>query len=321
MADQKPHVEQSSEVLSRKRKSPGVPSPSSASPSVTCVARGINVGEFAEARALELREMVRNMKEADGRTRKRIFQAPPKHMRRRAASHDVKRMPVRLREQAAKEMIPKTTTQKKSRRQRRKTSNLMEEYSRRQRQHMWLETHIWHAKRMKMVEKWGYRLAENPTDKSFKAAHRAVTHNCLLQDISYYCCTEVTGKHEDIVSAMKRITSPDTAPPNSHDYKESEEALLASCGDQQQLHITPPVHRGNLALAKKMVTIIAKKVTNLCFGFGSTLLVTMKLLMLLFVPVKRWLEQLLNKTTIQTLILLMDRTMRTLHKMPIGTKA
>ncbi|EDO39296.1 predicted protein [Nematostella vectensis] len=191
------------------------------------------------------------MKEADGRTRKRIFQAPPKHMRRRAASHDVKRMPVRLREQAAKEvkdclhgLLQITTTQKKSRRQRRKTSNLMEEYSRRQRQHMWLETHIWHAKRMKMVEKWGYRLAENPTDKSFKAAHRAVTHNCLLQDISYYCCTEVTGKHEDIVSAMKRITSPDTGPSMASEQfldKSKEGHTIMYQTEQYPYHAIGPV--------------------------------------------------------------------------------
>jgi len=35
---------------------------------------------------------------------------------------------------------------------------MLEEYERRQRQHKWLETHIWHAKRMFMNNLWGYKL-------------------------------------------------------------------------------------------------------------------------------------------------------------------
>lgn len=70
---------------------------------------------------------------------------------------------------------------KKSRRYRRKPKNLMEEYTRRQREHVWLETHIWHAKRMKMIDAWGYRLADHPNEKGFRAAYRAVKNNCMLQ--------------------------------------------------------------------------------------------------------------------------------------------
>lgn len=70
---------------------------------------------------------------------------------------------------------------KKSRHYRRKPRNLMEEYTRRQREHVWLETHIWHAKRMKMIDAWGYRLADHPNDKGFRAAYRAVRNNCMLQ--------------------------------------------------------------------------------------------------------------------------------------------
>ena len=72
-------------------------------------------------------------------------------------------------------------TKKKSRRHRRRPKNLLAEYTRRQRQHIWLETHIWHAKRMKMVDAWGYRLAEHPNDKGFRAVHRAVTNSCTIQ--------------------------------------------------------------------------------------------------------------------------------------------
>lgn len=72
-------------------------------------------------------------------------------------------------------------SKKKSRRYRRKPKNLLEEYARRQREHVWLETHIWHAKRMKMVHAWGYKLADHPNDKGFRAAYRAVKNSCILQ--------------------------------------------------------------------------------------------------------------------------------------------
>uniref|UniRef100_A0A1B0C0P5 Pop1 N-terminal domain-containing protein n=1 Tax=Glossina palpalis gambiensis TaxID=67801 RepID=A0A1B0C0P5_9MUSC len=45
-----------------------------------------------------------------------------------------------------------------SRKYRRSPRNLLADYLRRQRKRKWLETHIWHAKRFHMIERWGYRL-------------------------------------------------------------------------------------------------------------------------------------------------------------------
>ena len=44
------------------------------------------------------------------------------------------------------------------RRERRRPGRMMQEYERRQRKHRWLETHMWHAKRMHMDTAFGYRL-------------------------------------------------------------------------------------------------------------------------------------------------------------------
>ncbi len=38
---------------------------------------------------------------------------------------------------------------------------LLRDYIRRQRTYLWLETHIWHAKRMDMVNLWGYKLVRS----------------------------------------------------------------------------------------------------------------------------------------------------------------
>ena len=60
--------------------------------------RGINAAEFAESRALEIRNMMQALSSASKQSSKRVFQSLPRHMRRRAASHNPKRMPVRLRD-------------------------------------------------------------------------------------------------------------------------------------------------------------------------------------------------------------------------------
>lgn len=72
------------------------------------------------------------------------------------------------------------STSKKSRKQRRKLCNLRQSYAQRQRKHTWLETHIWHAKRMKMVDKYGYRLAEHSSDKGIRATYKSLMYGCLL---------------------------------------------------------------------------------------------------------------------------------------------
>lgn len=63
---------------------------------------GVHVLDYAEARANELKNMVQAMKSKGGA--KRTFQLLPRHMRRRAMSHNVKRLPRRLRKLAQREV-------------------------------------------------------------------------------------------------------------------------------------------------------------------------------------------------------------------------
>lgn len=63
---------------------------------------GVHVLDYVEARATELKTMRRALKHKGGG--KRVFQTLPRHMRRRAMSHNPKRLPRRLREAAAKEV-------------------------------------------------------------------------------------------------------------------------------------------------------------------------------------------------------------------------
>ncbi|XP_063055641.1 ribonucleases P/MRP protein subunit POP1 [Engraulis encrasicolus] len=171
---------------------------------------------FAKARAAEVKAMLRAVNKTTGSCH--TFGALPKHMRRRAMSHDTKRLPKRLREGAQRmldkslQMGKKEESKTKSRKARRRHGNLLLEFNRRQRKNVWLETHIWHAKRFHMVKKWGYCLGERPTLKCYRACYRAMSSHCLLQDLSYYCCLELQGPEDQLLSALSRLTSKDAGP-------------------------------------------------------------------------------------------------------------
>ncbi|XP_054446283.1 ribonucleases P/MRP protein subunit POP1 [Pteronotus mesoamericanus] len=173
----------------------------------------ITASTFAQARAAEISAMLKAVTQKSSNSL--VFQTLPRHMRRRAMSHNVKRLPRRLQEIAQKE-AEKAVHQKKEHsknkchKARRCHINRVLEFNRRQKKNIWLETHIWHAKRFHMVKRWGYCLGERPTVKSHRACYRAMTNRCLLQDLSYYCCLELKGKEEEILKALSPMCSIDT---------------------------------------------------------------------------------------------------------------
>lgn len=71
---------------------------------VSQVFRGINVADYFEARALEVSNTVEALKEAAKCEGKRVLQRLPRHMRRRAASYDARRIPRSQRKMALKEV-------------------------------------------------------------------------------------------------------------------------------------------------------------------------------------------------------------------------
>ncbi|XP_008487701.2 uncharacterized protein LOC103524463 [Diaphorina citri] len=97
-----------------------------------------------------------------------------------------------------------------TRKYRRRPSNLLAEYNRRQRRHVWLETHIWHAKRFAMRPAWGYKLPERPNEKSYRACVRALDRYCILQDISYLACIELVGPEVRLLQGLSQHTDRST---------------------------------------------------------------------------------------------------------------
>ncbi|XP_054476838.1 ribonucleases P/MRP protein subunit POP1 [Anoplopoma fimbria] len=177
----------------------------------------ITAGAFARARAAEVSTMLKAVTKTTGSCH--VFGALPKHMRRRAMSHNTKRLPCRLRdlanrmrEKSLQGGKKKEEAKSKSRKARRRHGNLLLEFNRRQRKNMWLETHIWHAKRFHMVKKWGYCLGDRPTYKCYRSSYRAMSSHCLLQDLSYYCCIELHGEEDKLLASLSQLTSKEAGP-------------------------------------------------------------------------------------------------------------
>ena len=113
--------------------------------------RNIDLETFTQARILELEHFlsILNDKAAVGGRMgtKKSFQLLPKHMRRRAMSHNSHRIPSKIRHLAQNYAYLKNPCRKT----RRHSKQIIKDYYKRNSKSLWLETHIWHAKRMKMA--------------------------------------------------------------------------------------------------------------------------------------------------------------------------
>ncbi|KAI6041590.1 ribonucleases P/MRP protein subunit POP1-domain-containing protein [Pisolithus marmoratus] len=171
----------------------------------------LDVERFTEARAYEIDAMERAIKSAKDSSTHRAWQTLPRHLRRRAASHNVRRVPLRLREKARAEMDPakrKTHGGARPKRGKAKQMTRTESFLKRQSDKAWLETHIWHAKRTKMENMWGYRLSVTPTEKAFRPSHRASVHGSILHDASYYATIELKGPQSVLLATLETCCDP-----------------------------------------------------------------------------------------------------------------
>ncbi|ESK94957.1 rnase p protein subunit [Moniliophthora roreri MCA 2997] len=176
----------------------------------------IDVVKFAESRSYEINAMQSAMKAASSSSMHRAWQVLPRQLRRRAASHDPRRVPLRLRAKARAEMDPvkkKALGRKLPKLGKAKQIARSEILLKRQRNKRWLETHIWHAKRMKMENMWGYRLAVTPTEKAFRPSHRASIHGSILHDASYQALIELKGPETVLTSILDICCDPQSRSP------------------------------------------------------------------------------------------------------------
>lgn len=81
-------------------------------------------------------------------------------------------------------------------------------YATRQRDHKWTPTHVWHAKRAKIIKRWGWSIPYSPTQKCFRNTSRASRQvGALVQDTSYYGTTVISGPEKDLQAFAVALTN------------------------------------------------------------------------------------------------------------------
>ena len=151
----------------------------------------IDVDSFVDARKFEITQLQKDINvNVKHRNRRQLFQTLPRSMRRRAASHDSRRLPSRLR---SKHFEPSPNAPAKHRSAKRKVRNIQAFYAKKS-TGTWLPTHLWHAKRCRMQSIWGHRLACKSNDKRLSKCLKASTSGCFIIDVSFLSFTkEVSG--------------------------------------------------------------------------------------------------------------------------------
>ncbi|MFH4977390.1 hypothetical protein AB6A40_004099 [Gnathostoma spinigerum] len=178
--------------------------------------RDILVADYVKERIVQIAELLEatdNSSLIGGEVTKgprTAVQRLPRNLRRRAMSYNIKRFP-RNQRRFASAVIAASKHRKKppSRFWRRRPRNLLMNYVRRQRKLVWLETHVWHAKRFRMVSRWGYRLPFYSWQRAFRPSYRDSMRHCAVHDVSYMRCFQIsTSNQRSLIEKLRCLCQP-----------------------------------------------------------------------------------------------------------------
>ncbi|KAL0485946.1 ribonucleases P/MRP protein subunit pop1 [Acrasis kona] len=185
----------------------------------------VNINEFIAVREGEIKKLQNALSEGG---HKRIFQTLPRHLRRRQMSHNPHLVPKVLREGAIRESsLPNKVKQRRRRKIRKRNIYRLiqaKTFSRFRSgcidtpfddipltpdakiKPKRLTTHLFHAKRMHMKNKWGFRIADKNIAKIYRTAYRFNRQHCTIHDASYLICIQLSSNsRESIVSTLTTL--------------------------------------------------------------------------------------------------------------------
>ncbi|MCP9258126.1 hypothetical protein DINM_002644 [Dirofilaria immitis] len=179
--------------------------------------RGVNVIHFVKERVRQIAELIHatdNRVLVSGEVTKgprTAVQHLPRHMRRRAMSYNIKRFPRMQRRFAISTVAVSKHRQKPSSRfWRRRPRNLLLNYIRRQRKHIWLETHIWHAKRFRMIQN-GATIYLSAVICEL-SDHRIATQCDIALFETLASCAIIGTNQTAIIELLRSICAPEVGP-------------------------------------------------------------------------------------------------------------
>ncbi|SCO63669.1 ribonucleases P/MRP protein subunit POP1, putative [Plasmodium berghei] len=146
---------------------------------------------------------------------KRCFQRIHKNKRRRCMSFNPYRVPLSCKKVTLDEMLISEPKIKKKKKKKKKIYNnpnmphdyFFKKYILRAKKKKWLETHLYHSKKFKMTDIYGYKLALKNCDKISRRIFRYHKRKSLIHDMSYVEVLQISGNENDIIHILKKITN------------------------------------------------------------------------------------------------------------------
>lgn len=141
--------------------------------------------EYVHKRRDDISKIESAIQESARRLSKQPFQRIPRHLRRRAGSHNSRRLPVRFRNVL-------TGGHSQARRGVRSDNRPKPSGGLKQ-----LTTHRWHSKRCHMIEYFGWKIPLTSNEKRFKNSikHACSSNSCFLYDMSFFSCHPIRPDH------------------------------------------------------------------------------------------------------------------------------
>lgn len=139
----------------------------------------IRIEDFLQARKNELSNFVNILKTKN--INKSGNQLIPRHLRRRAMSHNPYRIPIKFRNTNFNSK--NSTNCKKHKFKKRQVVNT---FNKRRLKQNWMETHMYHSKRFFMKTMFNRKIAFKRTDKSEKCCYKFSKYSTVMYDKSYY---------------------------------------------------------------------------------------------------------------------------------------
>lgn len=166
--------------------------------------------DFANLRDPAISQMISKMEDQKP-SNKRIFQQLPKHLRRRAMSYDIRKVPKSM-QPAVKAQVDGALEAKMRNKPKGRDHMKYRPHGKQQAMHRnenfrWLETHLWHAKRFHMGELWGWKVPIEPTMKQNRSLIKMTNESCTIRDISYLMIVEIKGNGEAIKERLKTMVN------------------------------------------------------------------------------------------------------------------
>ncbi|KAI6652133.1 Ribonucleases P/MRP protein subunit POP1 [Oopsacas minuta] len=178
---------------------------------------GIPVWEFCCDRVQEITNMAEELNTGALKRKGRVTQSLPRHMRRRASSHNLRRLPVRVRLRAHAQSHPKQLgnkikpkwCRKETRRKRRylrslRFQRMLAQFSEKidksvVNKSKWLPSHLWHAKRFHMIDKYSWKIPYTLTQKCTRHSYHSIAKKCAVIDTSYQSVFQISSDNTPLL--------------------------------------------------------------------------------------------------------------------------